>query len=55
MKKIKDNGGFTVVQDPAECMIDTMPTAAINTTEIDQTLSVDKIIELLIEIHNLYK
>ena len=28
MKKIADSGGFTVVQDPAECMIDTMPTAA---------------------------
>ena len=55
MKKIKDSGGYTVVQDPAECMIDTMPKAAINITEIDHTLSVDKIIELLIEIHNLYK
>ena len=55
MKKIKDSGGYTVVQDPAECMIDTMPKAAINMTEIDHTLSVDKIIESLIEIHNLYQ
>jgi len=55
MKKIKDNGGFTVVQDPAECMIDTMPTAALEMTKIDHTLSVDNIIKLLIEIHKLYK
>lgn len=55
MKKIKDNGGFTIVQDPNECMIDTMPTAAINITNIDHTLSMEKIIELLIEIHKLYK
>jgi len=55
MKKIKDSGGFTIVQDPAECMIDTMPTAALNTTSIDYTLSIDDIIKLFFEIHKLYK
>lgn len=55
MKKIKDNGGITVVQDPAECMINTMPTAALEKTKIDYTLSIDNIIKLLIEIHELYK
>lgn len=55
MKNIKDNGGFTVVQDPAECMIDTMPAAALKATKIDYTLSIDQIISLLNEIHKLYK
>ncbi len=55
MKKIKDNGGFTVVQDPVECMIDTMPSAALKTTTIDYTLSVDQIVKLFYEIHKQYK
>ena len=54
MKRINDNGGFTVVQDPNECMIDTMPKSALNATKIDYTLSVDSIIKLLFEIHKLY-
>lgn len=55
MKKIKDNGGFTVVQEPSECLIDTMPAAALKATTIDYTLTVDQIIKLLNEIHKLYK
>lgn len=55
MKKINDNGGITVVQNLAECMIDTMPAAALNATKIDYTLSIDDIIKFLIEIHKLYK
>jgi two-component system chemotaxis response regulator CheB len=55
MKKIKDTGGFTVVQDPADCMIDTMPSAALKLTNIDYTLSIDEIINLFFEIHKLYK
>ncbi|HYG40699.1 MAG TPA: chemotaxis protein CheB [Cytophagales bacterium] len=45
MKKIKDRGGFTIVQDPADCMIDTMPSAALNLTEIDLVLKVDGLIK----------
>lgn len=55
MKKIKDRGGLTVIQDPAECMINTMPVAAKEITQIDYTLSVDEIIRLLIELNKLYK
>ena len=54
MKAIKDRGGLTIVQDPAECMIDTMPQAALKVTEIDYTLSVDKIVRLLSELNKLY-
>jgi two-component system, chemotaxis family, protein-glutamate methylesterase/glutaminase len=45
MKKIKERGGFTIVQDPSDCMIDTMPTAAMKITEIDMILKVDGLIK----------
>jgi two-component system, chemotaxis family, protein-glutamate methylesterase/glutaminase len=45
MKKIKDRGGFTIVQDPSDCMIDTMPTAALKLTSIDMVLKVDELIK----------
>ena len=50
MKKIKDRGGLTIVQDPQECMIDTMPTAAMSLTTIDYILGIDQIIEFLLEL-----
>lgn len=55
MKRIKDRGGLTIVQEPSECMIDTMPTAAMNVTEIDHVLRVEQIIEFLRELHKCYK
>ncbi len=55
MKKIKDWGGLTIVQDPAECMIDTMPTSALKLTQIDYTLPVQKILEFLLEVHKQQK
>lgn len=45
MKKIKDRGGFTIVQDPADCMIDTMPHAALKLTPIDMILKVEGLIK----------
>lgn len=51
MKKIKDWGGLTIVQDPAECMIDTMPTSAMKITQIDHVWPVQKILQFLLEVH----
>ena len=48
MKKLKERGGLTIIQDPIECVIDTMPTSAKNITEIDYILSTDEIIDFLI-------
>ena len=48
MKKIKDNGGLTIIQDPAECLVDTMPVAALDLTEIDHIYKVDEIINFLL-------
>lgn len=53
MQSIKDKKGLTIVQDPTECMIETMPKAALTATKIDHILKVDQIIEFLreLEIH----
>ena len=55
MKYIKDKGGLTIVQDPEECMIDTMPKAAMNLTTIDHVLKIEQIVQLLNELHKLYR
>lgn len=51
MKAIKENGGLTIVQDPSECTIDTMPKAAMAATTIDYVLKVEGIIKFLNDIH----
>ena len=50
MKAIKECSGYTIVQDPKEATITTMPDSAINTTQIDQVLKVDEIINFIKEI-----
>ena len=55
MRRIKERGGLTIVQEPKECMIDTMPTAALDATPIDYVMKVDEIIRFLIELDKLYK
>lgn len=51
MKRIKDRGGLTIVQDPDECMIDTMPKAALNLTSIDYVLKTDQIVKFFSELN----
>jgi two-component system chemotaxis response regulator CheB len=55
MKYIKDKGGMTIVQEPAECMIDTMPQAALSMTQIDQVMRIDQIVDFLKELDRQYK
>ncbi|MCF8335188.1 MAG: chemotaxis protein CheB [Bacteroidales bacterium] len=50
LKKIKDEGGTAIVQDPKECEISTMPQAALNTTEVNYVYSKDQIINFLLKI-----
>ncbi len=47
MKKLKERGGLTIIQDPKDCTIDTMPTAALNITKIDLVLNPDNIVKFL--------
>ncbi|WP_040496943.1 chemotaxis protein CheB [Fulvivirga imtechensis] len=55
MKYIKERGGLTIVQDPQECMIDTMPNAALSATTIDHVLKIDEIVEFFNELNKQYK
>lgn len=50
LKKIKENGGVTVVQDPEDSMIRTMTDAAIKSTEPEIILSSHKIIEFILNL-----
>ena len=55
MKHIKDKKGLTIVQEPAECMIGTMPTAAMAATNIDYVLKIEEIVSFLNELNSHYK
>jgi two-component system chemotaxis response regulator CheB len=55
MKAIHEKGGLTIVQEPSECMIDTMPKAALAVTTIDHILKVDQIVEFLKELDKQYR
>ena len=54
MKRIAEKGGVTIVQEPSECLIDTMPAAAIKDAEIDYILHTDEIIDFLSQLHHHY-
>ncbi len=54
MRCVTERGGLTVVQEPSECMIDTMPAAALASTNIDYTLTVAEILKLLNELCKLF-
>ena len=55
MKYIHEHGGLTIVQEPGECMIDTMPRSALAVTEIDHVLRIDQIVEFLKELDSQYR
>src|SRR5687767_4834400 len=55
MKNIHEKGGLTIVQEPTECMIDTMPRAAQAATQIDYVLKVDQIVEFFKELDKQYR
>lgn len=50
LKKIKDCGGFTIVQDPAEAEVPAMPESAIRLAMPDKILKLDQIVPFLISI-----
>jgi two-component system chemotaxis response regulator CheB len=47
LKKVADNGGVTIVQDPTESEVKTMPDAALQLTKVDYVYSTDQIIKFL--------
>jgi len=52
IKKIKEVGGYIIVQDPATAEADAMPKAAINSTKVDIVLPVDEIGTYLLKLVN---
>lgn len=50
LRRIKDLGGLTIVQDPGEAEADFMPTAAIEATTVDHVLPLNEISSLLIDL-----
>jgi two-component system chemotaxis response regulator CheB len=50
MQKIAERGGLTIIQNPADCLIDTMPSSALKITAIDHILNTDEIIDFLLEL-----
>lgn len=55
MKHIHDRGGVTIVQDPSECMIDTMPKAALALSPMDHVMKIDQIVQFLKELDKQYR
>ncbi len=51
MRCVKEAGGLTIVQEPSECTIDTMPKAAMAATKIDYVMKVEEIVKFLNNIH----
>jgi two-component system chemotaxis response regulator CheB len=47
LKKIRDFGGVTIVQDPDECQVKTMTESSLKMTKVDHILKTDQIIRFL--------
>lgn len=50
IKKVKDNGGLTIVEDPKECQVPTMTNASIQSTNVDHIMKTDEIIRFLLKL-----
>lgn len=50
IKRIRDNGGITIVQDPSEAEADAMPKSALKLTNVDYVLTLNEIANLLVSL-----
>ncbi|HJZ41395.1 MAG TPA: chemotaxis protein CheB [Bacteroidales bacterium] len=50
LKKVHDNGGIAIVQDPQECEVKTMTQSALQLTRVDCVYTTDQIIGFLLKI-----
>jgi two-component system, chemotaxis family, protein-glutamate methylesterase/glutaminase len=50
IKKVADNGGVTIVQDPSESEVKTMPEAALQLTKVDYVYTTDQILRFLLKL-----
>ena len=54
LKKIKESGGLTIVQDPDTAEVNTMPKAAIASTKVDYILPLEKIGPFICTLYGLW-
>jgi two-component system, chemotaxis family, protein-glutamate methylesterase/glutaminase len=50
LKRVHDNGGIVIVQDPVECEVKTMTQSALQLTRVDCVYTTDQIINYLINL-----
>jgi two-component system, chemotaxis family, protein-glutamate methylesterase/glutaminase len=50
IKKVAENGGVTIVQDPNESEVKTMPEAALQLTKVDYVYTTDQILRFLLKL-----
>jgi two-component system chemotaxis response regulator CheB len=50
LKKVAENGGVTIVQDPTESEVKTMPEAALQLTKVDYVYTTDQILRFLLKL-----
>lgn len=51
LQKVKQQGGYTIVQDPDECQVNAMTRAALDLCQADQVLTTAQIIDFLLKIN----
>ena len=54
LRKIKESGGLTIVQDPDTAEVDTMPKAAIASTKVDYILPLEEIGPFICTLYGLW-
>lgn len=50
LKKVADQGGVTIVQDPEECEVKTMTESSLQVTKVDYVYTTDRIINFLLKL-----
>jgi len=50
MKRVKDHGGLTIVQDPACCEVKTMTEATLQLIKADHVFNIDQIIKFILQL-----
>jgi two-component system, chemotaxis family, protein-glutamate methylesterase/glutaminase len=52
IRKVHEFGGLTIVQDPEECQVKTMTSAALKLTSVDHIMSTSQIIHFLLHLNS---
>jgi two-component system, chemotaxis family, protein-glutamate methylesterase/glutaminase len=50
LKKVKEQGGLCIVQDPLVCEVATMTEAALQATQVDHVFKIDQIVNFLMKL-----